>query len=128
MICPITKRIKLFFIPLLFTMMLASCYYDSEEYLYADTGECDTTNVTYAGFVAPLLESNCNSCHNPASPSGNVITSDYSNLIIAINNGSFKGAINHDPGFSPMPKGGNKLPDCDLSKINAWLNAGFPEN
>jgi hypothetical protein len=105
-----------------------ACYYDSEEYLYPNTGQCDTLNLTYQNYVAELLNTHCNSCHNASTPSGNVITSDFTNLLIIINNGKLKGSINHLPGFSPMPKGGNKLPDCDLAKINAWLNAGHPEN
>lgn len=106
---------------------LSSCYYDSEEYLYSDTGNCDTQNVTYSNFVGNLMQVNCNACHSQASPSGGIITSDYENLMVIVNNGKLQGTINHLSGFSPMPKGQNKLPDCDLQKIDAWINDGSPE-
>ncbi|PKP01345.1 MAG: hypothetical protein CVU14_05410 [Bacteroidetes bacterium HGW-Bacteroidetes-9] len=113
----------------LLAVMVTSCYYDSEDYLYPQLpGGCDTTGVTYSGVVSPILASNCNSCHSPASPSGNVITSTYEGLKTAVDNGSFRKAINHEAGASPMPKNGNKLPVCDLNKIDAWLNQGAPQN
>ncbi|NTW25939.1 MAG: cytochrome c [Lentimicrobium sp.] len=112
------------------TLMVTSCYYDNEEYLYPELpgGECDTTGVTYSGVVSPLMASNCNGCHSPAAPSGGVVTSTYEGLKTAVNNGSFRKAINHETGASPMPKNGNKLPDCDLKKIDAWINQGAPQN
>lgn len=112
----------------LLTWAMSSCYYDNEEYLYPEPVDCDTTNVTYSGTVVPILESNCNSCHNQVSQQGGVITDNYNDLKVAIDNGSFRGAINHINGWSPMPKGGNKLPECDLTKINLWLDRGAPNN
>jgi hypothetical protein len=105
----------------------ASCYYDNEEYLYPDNGGgtgCDTTNVTYSGTVTSILATNCNNCHNPMSPSGGVIVNNYGDLITWVNNGKFWGSIHHDPGFSPMPKGGGKLSNCNLLKIKKWINDG----
>mgnify|MGYP000847479915 FL=1 len=118
-------------IPLAFLLIFVnSCYYDNEEYLYPGLpgSECDTTGVTWSGTVAPLMASNCNACHSPASPSGNVVTSTYDGLKTAVNSGKFWKAINHEAGASPMPQGGNKLPACDLKKIKAWIDAGAPQN
>jgi len=114
----------------LIAIMVTSCYYDNEAYLYPELpgGICDTTGVTYAGFIAPLLASNCNSCHSAADPQGNVITSTYDDLKIVVNSSAFRKAINHEAGASWMPKNGNKLPYCDLLKIDAWLNQGAPQN
>ena len=115
---------------ILTAMMVTSCYYDNEEYLYPGLpgGECDTTGVTYDLVVAPILASNCNSCHNPASPSGNVVTSTYDGLKTVVNSGIFRKAINHESGASAMPRNGNKLSSCDLLKIDAWINQGAPQN
>ena len=45
---------KLLIIPLL--ALLAGCYYDNEEELYANQGNnCDTTNVTFSGTVFPVI-------------------------------------------------------------------------
>jgi len=115
---------------LVFGFLTSSCYYDSEEYLYPQLpgGNCDTTGVTYSGLVAPILASNCNSCHSTEAPSGSVITSTYDGLMVAINSGQFRKAINHLSGASAMPKNGSKLPSCELSRIDAWLNQGAPQN
>jgi hypothetical protein len=111
-------------------MAVTSCYYDNEEYLYPGLpgGECDTTGITYAGFVAPLLASNCNSCHNEAAPSGNVVTSTYDGLKIVVNSGRFRKAINHESGALQMPQNGDKLSSCELLKIDAWINRGALQN
>jgi hypothetical protein len=37
-------------------------------------------------------------------------------------------AINHSAGYSPMPKGGNKLPACQIAKVRRWVAAGAPNN
>ena len=107
---------------------MSSCYYDNEEYLYPNPVSCDTTNITYTGTVVPILENNCYSCHNNVTQQGGVIVDNYADLKVTIDNGSFRGAINHLEGWSPMPKGGNKLPECDLTKINFWLDRGAPNN
>ncbi len=126
--CQTTKILFYIFVSIsLCIFCLNSCYYDSEEHLYGDVADCDTLNISYQNFVNSIMLSKCNSCHNQTSPSGNVITSNYSGLMIIVNNGTFRGVINHLPGYSPMPKGQNKLPDCDIAKLNAWINAGAPE-
>jgi hypothetical protein len=105
-----------------------SCYYDNEEELYPNPPTCDTTNITYSGTVAPILEINCNTCHNSVNQQGGIITDNYDDLQTVINNGSFRGAINHLDGYSPMPQGGEKLNECDLTQINFWLDNGAPNN
>lgn len=109
-------------------IMASSCYYDNEEYLYPDPTPCDTTNVTYSGSVAPVMAANCNGCHSTASPSAGIITDNYNSLKSIAESGVLQGAINHQSGYSPMPKGGNKLNSCDLTKIDVWINAGTPNN
>ncbi len=112
----------------LLLIMVSSCYYDNEEYLYPDPTPCDTTNVTYSGSVAPVMAANCNGCHSSSSPSAGIITDNYNSLKVVADNGKLQGAINHQSGYSPMPKGGNKLNACDLTKIDIWINAGAPNN
>lgn len=107
----------------------SGCYYDNEQYLYQFTSiNCDSSNVTYSQTIAPILQTNCNSCHSASSASGGVITSGYTNVIILVNNGKLRGTVNQLSGFSFMPKGGNKLSGCDLAKINKWIHLGAPNN
>lgn len=107
---------------------LNSCYYDNEEDLYPNPVTCDTTNITYSGTVAPILQNNCYSCHNSVNQQGGIVVDNYNDLQTVVNNGRFRGAINHLNGYSPMPQGGGMLNDCDLTKINMWLDNGAPNN
>jgi cytochrome c553 len=113
---------------MLLAISVTSCYYDNEEELYPDTGGCDTANVTYSASISPIMQSRCNGCHDASTASGGVVTSDYAGLKTVADNGRLWGAVNHDDGYSPMPKNAGKLSDCDLSKIKAWIGAGAPNN
>jgi len=31
-------------------------------------------------------------------------------------------------GYYPMPKGGNKLSDCEINQVKNWINAGALNN
>lgn len=107
------------------------CYYDNEEDLYPFKGMCDTTNVTLAGIVKPILQGNCYACHS-ASASGaagaGINLEDYNSLKGWADNGRLVCAVDHDNGCSPMPKGGGRLPQCDIDKIKVWVAAGAPNN
>ena len=122
---------KYFFLLLIafaFLLSFESCYYDVEEELYPDSLACDTSNVTYSNDVWPVIESNCVTCHNGNFPSGNVSLADYNDIVAATQNGRLLGVIKHEDGWPEMPKGGGMLPDCDIQKIEIWVNAGTPNN
>jgi hypothetical protein len=125
MVHPIIKYV---FISLLFSVSLTSCYYDKEDSVYPYDNLCNTTNVTYSGTVEPILSQSCVGCHLSDSPSGNVILDSYEAVKVHADNGKLYGSINHDSGFSPMPKDGNKLSDCQISQIKAWIDKGSPNN
>ena len=107
-------------------LLINSCYYDNEEDLYLGGSACDTTNVTYTKSIAPVLSGYCNSCHSGGNPGGNIVTDNYTSVKTNITR--IKGAINHYPGFLAMPQNGGKLSDCDLTKIDIWINQGMPNN
>ena len=107
-------------------LLFSGCYYDVEEELYPTNGVCDTTNVTYSSTIAPILNSSCNSCHSGSAPSGNIDLSNYSNVKLQADNGALYGSMSHDPNWSQMPQGGNKLDDCTLQKVKVWIDKGVP--
>nr|MBS0037021.1 hypothetical protein [Saprospiraceae bacterium] len=107
--------------------LISACYYDVEEELYPNE-ICDTQEVSYSGFVKPVLEDNCLICHNSGSNMGNVTLEGIDNVRIYSANGRLLGAIKHEPGFSPMPQGNEKLSDCQITKIEAWINQGTMDN
>lgn len=91
------------------------------------TGGCDTTNVTFSGSISPLLQSKCNGCHGNSNPGGGVILTNYSGVQAVANNGKLLSSVEHTSAF-PMPKNGSKLPDCEISMIRIWINAGALNN
>ena len=107
---------------------ITGCYYDDEDTLYPQVGGCDTANVSYTGTIAGIMSNNCNSCHSGSAPQANIKTDNYTDLrSVAQDNGKLWGVVNHETGFSPMPKDRPKLSECDLNKIRIWINNGFTE-
>lgn len=89
---------------------------------------CDTTAVTFSGSVMPLLQTYCNGCHGGGSPQGNINYNSYSGVKATVTNGKLLGSVEHAAGYSPMPKNANKLSDCNLRIIRAWVDAGALNN
>lgn len=110
-------------------LLLAGCTFDDEETLFKDI-VCPEIGepVSYSDFIKPLLAKRCVTCHNSMLPSGNVNLETHARLKVYIEDGRFSGSIRHLPGFNPMPQGDSKLSDCDLEKIENWIDSGYPEN
>jgi hypothetical protein len=116
-------------------IFMISCSNDSEDMLTTPppggggNPSCDTTTVTFAGTITPLLNSyGCTNCHSGTSAPGNILLTSYNGVKAKINDGRLWGAINHLAGFRPMPQGGNKMNDCDINKFRAWINRGALNN
>ncbi|HNU47314.1 MAG TPA: hypothetical protein PKM40_00690 [Bacteroidia bacterium] len=109
-------------------LCISSCYYDVEDELYPNTGNCDTLNITYSQTVAPIISSNCKVCHSASMAQGNVVIDTYAAIKTYADNGKLLGSLNHDSGYEPMPKNQNKLSDCNIKKISIWINQGTPNN
>jgi hypothetical protein len=122
------KLLSLFLIILLSPFIWVGCTADHEEALIPGTDPCDTTLVRYATQIAPIMSASCNNCHSATTPLGGINTASYAGLSAVAANGRLKGAVNHSPGFSPMPQGQQKLDSCSIKRINAWINQGYPNN
>jgi len=111
---------------------ISSCYYDSEEYLFPEiVDSCDTTNVTFSNSVIPILQQHCYSCHdNSNAPAfgNNIKMQDYTDVKSSVDDGSLVGAVKHLSGYSPMPKGGGKIPGCSILIIEKWIKEGAINN
>lgn len=103
------------------------CYYDVEEELYPTT-ECSTLNMSYEMDILPILQKDCYSCHSAATNFGNITLEGYNKLIPYVNSGALLGVIQHELGFSFMPKGGAQLLDCEIAKIESWIKDGSLDN
>ena len=107
--------------------VLCGCYYDVESVLYPEE-QCNTANLTYATDIEPILQHNCYSCHRADVNNGNVTLEGYTELKKYVTNGKLLGAIRHDSGYQPMPKNAAKLGNCEIAKIEQWVNEGALNN
>jgi mono/diheme cytochrome c family protein len=89
---------------------------------------CDSTGVSYSGFIAPLFSTFCAGCHSGGNPSGGILLNSYNGVKAIAQTGRLMGAISWSAGYQQMPQNGNKLTDCSIAKINAWINDGAPNN
>lgn len=124
------KRIQLILL-VIFISFITGCYYDTEEWLYPKiSSPCDDTNVTFSHTITPILQT-CQSCHsnaNAASSGSGIKLQNYSDIQTYVTNGKLMGAINHAGGYVPMPQGGGKLPDCEISQLQKWIDNGTLNN
>jgi len=89
---------------------------------------CDANVFTYSGSIKPLLDNKCVGCHSATSPGGNINLSTYTAVRPVALNGKLYGSVAHQTGFSPMPKNGAKLLDCEINQIQRWISAGSLNN
>lgn len=111
-------------IALIYTLGSSGCVNNSEEELYGL--ECDTLNMTYSE-IKYIFEDNCFICHKDPQGPNQIKFNSYSEVKNIINTGKLLPAINWT-GSIKMPFGQPKLDDCSIDKIEAWINAGMPEN
>lgn len=124
---------RLFFILFIaFIATMGGCYYDSEEALYPQLStSCDLSNVTFSATVTPILQASCFTCHsnaNAISLGGGVKIQNYADVSALAKNGKLIGTITHASGYQAMPQGGGKLTDCEISKIQTWIDNGTLNN
>jgi mono/diheme cytochrome c family protein len=92
----------------------------------SDPVECLTTGVTYTNTVKTILDKSCAvvGCHTTGSAVGEM--TDYTKTKAYFTAQKVVKAIKREAGVSPMPKNGDKLSDCQISQIEAWIAAGLP--
>jgi mono/diheme cytochrome c family protein len=108
----------------------SGCYYDVEEELYPDNKTaCDTTLLNFAA-VKPIFDSKCTGCHGGASPSAGIKLDTYidTKAYLDAAASTLVSSVKRDGNASNMPQGQPQLESCDISKISAWVAAGYPEN
>ena len=109
--------------------LIWSCTKGSQDVL-SGGATCDTTAMTYATDVVPILQANCYTCHGNGNTagSGGILLEGYANLKPYATNGQLVGNISWAPGYVDMPYGGSKLPSCEINTIIDWVNRGALNN
>ncbi len=108
------------------SIFLSSCTFDNEEDLLEDY-ICDSIGLVYSD-LTNIFNGICEQCHGAAISYNGIRMDTYENVRSSVNTGKVVPAINHEPGSPQMPNGLPKLSDCNIKKIEAWINAGMPEN
>ena len=89
---------------------------------------CDSTQFTFNGAIKPLIENKCQGCHSSSSAQGGIDLSTYTLIKSKITDGKLWGSINHQAGFSAMPKNSAKLSECEIAQFSKWIAAGALNN
>ncbi|MDO7874628.1 hypothetical protein Q5H93_07780 [Hymenobacter sp. ASUV-10] len=105
-----------------------SCTYSHGEPVPCIT---DTTSITYAAVVSPIIQANCLDCHNTANYQNDGDFQNFDQFTVLQSHalsGQLMRCLRHEPSVSAMPKGRAKLSDCDIARIQAWVDAGALNN
>jgi len=89
---------------------------------------CDTTQVSFATHIMPVVQLHCLGCHSGNNPGAGIMLTNYNEIASAAGNGSLFAAITWRNGFSPMPKNGNQLSSCNITQFKKWIENGTPDN
>ena len=93
---------------------------------FAGPGCTDT--ISFAAKIQPMINANCatSGCHDPGTQSSGYDFSTYEN--IAANATIMLQAMRWESGVTPMPLGGNQLPDSLIQQFSCWVNQGKKDN
>ncbi len=119
---------KYFLIIIVLTLFGSCTYHNEDEYFKDNPDRCYTDDVSYQNDILPVLEASCISCHSSANLSGGIDLSNHSEIKQVAESGLLLGVLRHDMGFKPMPQNANKLSDCTILKIEAWIDQGLKNN
>ena len=121
-------KVKYLILLAILSLGMAACG-DDEEEMNPTPVMCETEGVTYNNDIASIITTNCTTatCHNNDDLADGFSLESFQQTMAAALFDNFLPAINHEPGFAPMPRGAPMLPECDIDMITAWINAGFPE-
>jgi uncharacterized membrane protein len=106
--------------------ILSSCTNDNEEDLYPTTQQCDTTNVSFAATILPIVQNQCQTCHSGAAPNGNFRLESYEDISAGANKIYGRTSLPADDPMIMPP--GQKLDDCSIGQIKKWIEDETPNN
>lgn len=120
---------KLFFalsiIAIVVIFSQSACYYDNEAEQYGVT-PCDTVSISYIADIKPIVDANCISCHAPGGQQESSPFTNYDEIKLYTSDRQIVDRV-YGNGAALMPPSGS-LSDCAQLKIQAWVNAGSPNN
>lgn len=91
-----------------------------------NAGGCDLADARFSTFIQPLVQTKCQGCHSGNNPQGGIQLTNYNEIKAVALNGKLYASVTRTSNW--MPKGGARLDDCNIQKIQAWVQAGAPQN
>lgn len=92
------------------------------------TSDCDPAAFTFGSTIQPMIQTHCQGCHSGNNPSAGLSLTNYNQIQTIALNGSLIHSINATGGFTLMPYQSNALNDCKKQQLQAWVDAGAPNN
>jgi len=116
---------KKIFLSLFVTAFVASVLFSCDK--YQKGYDCTGQTPTYNNDIKAIYDANCATagCHDSPYHSSGVDLSTYTAAISA-NNDRILGCVEHNSGFSAMPKNASKLTDIQIKKIYCWMQNNKP--
>lgn len=123
-------RIIIFFGVVSFLVsVLTSCTFNNEYDYFGDTEVpevCDTLVTTYDSLTY-IFTDICSECHNSEyTYRGGIEMDTYISVKSSIETGKVLPAIKHEGDYK-MPFELPKLSDCEIQRIELWIEEGMPE-
>jgi hypothetical protein len=125
---------KIAFSALVIMILVSTCYYDSQEYLFPQISTtCDSTGTIPYARVDSVIKANCISCHDGPSSGSGIDLTDYNvvhSYATTLRKGTpvLQGSIRRiTPDFSPMPIDA-ALDICGIRIIELWIEQGAQQN
>jgi hypothetical protein len=89
---------------------------------------CQTVDMSYQSDIKSILTQNCASsgCHLGPNGVGGLDLSTFTSAQRIAADGEMMGRIKNTNG--PLMPPGGKLSDCDIEKIQSWINDGAQNN
>jgi hypothetical protein len=102
-------------------LFMVACESDEIPPKFIVTTPCDTNNVSYAKVIEPMLKDNCYSCHSNATQKAGINLEGYDKVKVHALTGKLIGSLS-----GSMYK--YIINDCNVLKIQAWINQGIQNN
>jgi len=92
----------------------------------ASNSQCDSTDVSFASTIVPIINTYCRGCHNSSLQSGGVELDTYTGVQFVSQTGQLMGGLT---GVLPqMPQTGAKLSNCYIGTFRQWIKEGAKNN
>lgn len=91
------------------------------------SGVCNTTNMSFAADIKPIIDANCVGCHSGSSASGGYNFTTYAGVKSAVSASKLYESVVQNGAAVSMPPA-SKLNTCKIDQIKSWIDAGALDN